>query len=92
MADLSSAIQNIWSSDYVQKNPNKAYKASYQAEYNAVATYINGGVRPNPANYSKLGKGLVEAEDVRRGGIVPPPLPPGIKGNPSRSAVVGPVR
>lgn len=75
MADLSSAIQNIWSSDYVQKNPNKAYKTTYASEYAAVGAYINGGARPNPANFSKLGKGLVEAEDVRRGNL-PPPLPP----------------
>ncbi len=75
MADLSSAIQNIWSSDYVQKNPNKAYKTSYASEYAAVGKYINGGTRPDPTSFSKLGKGLVEAEDVLRGNS-PPPLPP----------------
>jgi hypothetical protein len=86
MADLGNAIQNIWSSDYVQKNPNKAYKVSYANEYAAVATYINGGARPDPANFSKLGKGLVEAEDVLRGMAPPPPPPPPLPPNVARSA------
>ena len=80
MADLGDAIQNIWSSDYVQKNPNKAYKVSYADEYAAVAAYVNGGPRPDPATFSKLGKGLVEAEDVRREieAPEPEPTPPGV--------------
>jgi hypothetical protein len=78
MADLNHAIQQIWSSDYVQKNPNKAYKTSYPTEYAAVATYVNGGARPsNTSAYSKLGLGLVEAEDVLRN-VTPPPLPPNV--------------
>lgn len=76
MADLANAISNIWGSDYVQKNPNKAYKTTYGPEYAAVAAYLNGGARPNPTSFSKLGKGLVEAEDVRRAGAPPPPPPP----------------
>jgi len=75
MADLDNAIQNIWGSDYVQKNPNKAYKVTYAAEYLSVADYINGGTRPDPTNYSKLGKGLVEAEDVKRSLVIVPPPP-----------------
>lgn len=73
---LQEAIQNIWSSDYVQKNPNKAYKTSYAAEYAAVGAYINGGAEPaNWQTFSKLGKGLVEAEKERRGEVVTP-VPP----------------
>jgi hypothetical protein len=76
MADLANALTNIWGSDYVQKNPTRAYKVSYNAEYLAVSAYLNGGARPaNPATFSKLGRGLVEAEDVQRG-VVPPPDPP----------------
>jgi hypothetical protein len=73
---LKEAIQNIWASDYTQKNPNKAYKVSYADEYAKVATFINGG--PEPANwqsFSKLGAGLVEAEVERRKATQPEPEP-----------------
>lgn len=75
---LQEALSNIWSSDYVQKNPNKAYKVSYQAEYSSVAAFLNGGPEPNWSNFSKLGKGLCEAEKHRRGEIIvtPDPVPP----------------
>lgn len=77
MPDLDHAIQSIWGSDYVQKNPNKAYKVTYPQEYAAVAAYINGGARPaDSVVKSALGKGLVEAEDVLRGLAPPPPPPP----------------
>ena len=72
---LQEAIQNIWSSDYVQKNPNKSYKASYANEYAAVGAYLNGGPEPNWSGYSKLGKGLCEAEKERRL-AEPEPVPP----------------
>ena len=80
---LDSAITDIWGSDYVQKNPNKSYKTSYQSEYSEVAAYLNGGPRPDPANFSKMGRGLVVSEDVRRELVAEPtpepepePLPP----------------
>lgn len=73
---LKEAIQNIWASDYVQKNPNKAYKVSYEAEYAAVAGYLNGGAEPNWSGYSKLGQGLCEAEKHRRAETAPTPEPP----------------
>jgi len=67
MSDLGHAIQSIWGSDYVQKNPTKSYKVQHAAEYAAVAAYVNGGARPaSTSGYSALGLGLVEAEDVRR--------------------------
>lgn len=71
---LEQAIQNIWSSDYVQKNPNKAYKASYAVEYAAVAGYLQGGAEPNWSKYSKLGQGLCEVEKERR--LAAQPVPP----------------
>lgn len=73
---LQEAINNIWTSDYVQKNTNKSYKAAYNAEYNQVAAYLNGGAEPNWSGFSKMGKGLCEAEKHRRGEIVIPPVPP----------------
>lgn len=73
---LKEAIQNIWSSDYVQKNPNKAYKVSYANEYAEVAAFLNGGAEPNWSGFSKLGQGLCEAEVERRGETpVPEPEP-----------------
>lgn len=69
---LQEAIDNIWSSDYVQKNPNKAYKATYANEYAAIAAYLNGGAEPNFSGFSKLGKGLCEAEVHRRTELIPP--------------------
>jgi hypothetical protein len=73
-ADLERALQNLWSNDFVQKNPRKSYQGYYAGEYDKVAAYINGGPRPDPANFSKLGKGLVEVEDkIREGVTVPPP-------------------
>jgi bisphosphoglycerate-independent phosphoglycerate mutase (AlkP superfamily) len=68
---LKEAIQNIWASDYVQKNPNKQYKVTYADEYAKVAAYINGGAEPNWSSFSKLGKGLCESEKVRRDEIQP---------------------
>lgn len=82
---LQEAIVNIWSSDYVQKNPNKAYKVTYNAEYFKVADYLNGGPEPNYSNFSKLGKGLCELEKIRRGGGITPPTPQ--PSNPSFSQV-----
>jgi len=73
---LQEAIVDIWSSDYVQKNPTKAYKVTYDDEYAAVAAYLNGGPEPNFANFSKLGRGLCGAEKERRGGVVTPPPDP----------------
>lgn len=77
---LKEAIQNVWASDYVQKNPNKAYKVSYAAEYAKVADFLNGGPEPTPwSGFSKLGKGLVEAEIERRKAenpTPPDPIPP----------------
>ena len=72
---LDAAINDIWGSDYVQKNPNKAYKNAYQSEYQVVAAYLNGGPRPDPANFSKMGRGLVVSEDVRRELVVVEPEP-----------------
>lgn len=75
---LKEGILNIWSSDYVQKNPNKAYKVTYPSEYPAVAGFLNGGPEPaNWRNFSKLGAGLCELEVERRAlATEPPPLPP----------------
>jgi hypothetical protein len=70
---LQEALNSIWASDFVQKNPKKSYQGYYPAEYDAVAAYINGGARPDPTNYSKLGKGLVGIVDEIRGGVVVPP-------------------
>jgi hypothetical protein len=73
---LKEAIQNIWSSDYTQKNPRKAYKVTYPDEYAAVAEFINGGTEPADwQSFSKLGKGLVETEIERRKAGGPEPVP-----------------
>ncbi len=88
---LQEALQNIWSSDYVQKNPNKAYKTSYGSEYAAVAAYLNGGAEPNWSGFSKMGKGLCEVEKERRLAVPPvdpPPVdPPPVDPPPSGSAI-----
>jgi len=73
MDTLDQILENLWSSDYVQKNPNKAYKVQYNDEYLAVAAYMGGGARPDIATYSKMGKVLVGLEDNIRGGIPDPP-------------------
>jgi hypothetical protein len=71
---LQEAINNIWSSDYVQTNPRKSYKNQYPAEYATVSGFLNGGAVPsNWQSFSKMGKGLVEAEIERRGEVIPPP-------------------
>lgn len=75
---LQEAINNIWSSDYVQKNPNRSYKTASQVEYNAVAAYLAGGPEPNWSTFTKLGKGLCEAEKHRRGEVVTPVPPAGL--------------
>jgi hypothetical protein len=72
---LQEAINNIWQSDYVQINPRRAYKVSYSAEYAAVAAYLNGGPEPDWSDYSKMGKGLCEAEKHRRSETAPVPEP-----------------
>lgn len=74
MDTLDQILDNLWTSDYVQKNPNKAYKTQYNTEYMTIAQYMNGGTRPNPTNYSKMGKVLVGLEDQRRANV--PPVPP----------------
>jgi len=73
---LDQILNNLWTSDYVQKNPTKAYKSQYNAEYLAVASYMQGGARPNDAAYSKMGKVLVGLEDNIRADSPPPPPPP----------------
>lgn len=81
MDTIDQIQDNLWTSDYVQKNPNKSYKSQYNAEYLAVAEYMNGGDRPNPANYSKMGKTLVGLEDQRRAVTPEPePEPPPVSG------------
>jgi hypothetical protein len=73
---FESGIRDLWENDYVQKNPTKAYKASYGSEYAAVAAYLNGGAEPNFSGYSRLGKGLCEMEKKRRlDDVVIPPDP-----------------
>jgi hypothetical protein len=72
---LQEAINNIWSSDYVQSNPRKSYKNQYAQEYGIVAAYLAGGAEPNWSTFTKIGKGLCEAEKVRRGAVVTPPDP-----------------
>ncbi len=80
---LQEALQNIWSSDYVQKNPNKSYKTQHGAEYSAVAAFLGGGAEPDWSGYSKMGKGLCEVEKERRAASVPvPPDPPPASGTP----------
>lgn len=68
MADrLKDGVTDIWSSDYVQKNVNKAYKVTYNSEYLAVAAFLNGGAEPaNWQTFSRLGKGLCAIEVERR--------------------------
>lgn len=81
MDTLGQILDNLWTSAYVQQNPNKSYKNQYNAEYTAIAQYISGGTRPNPANYSKMGKVLVGIEDQRRAAVgtpVPPDPPTGV--------------
>ena len=63
MDTLDQILDNLWTSDYVQKNPTKAYKTQYNAEYLAVAAYMQGGTRPDVTNYSKMGKVLVGLQD-----------------------------
>lgn len=72
---LDSGLDNVWSSDYVQINPTKAYKVKYKDEYTKVAAYLNGGPEPNWQAFSKLGKGLCEIEEARRLNEVPDPDP-----------------
>lgn len=89
MADLKHAIQLIWGSDYVQKNPTKSYKNAHQAEYTAVAAYINGGARPSSTSgYSDMGLGLIESEDVRR--ATGPTGPTGATGPSGATGPTGP--
>lgn len=67
MALTSEDIQNLWSNDFVQKNPKKSYAAYYPNEYSVVQAYLAGGPEPTAASLtSKLGKGLVAAERERR--------------------------
>ena len=73
---LQEAIQNIWASDYVQRNPNRAYRTTYAAEYAKVAEFLNGGPEPDWSGFSRLGKGLCEAEVERRKATDPGPEPP----------------
>jgi Polysaccharide lyase len=74
---LDQILDNLWTSDYVQKNPNKSYKTQYNNEYVAVAEYMKGGTRPNPTNFSKMGRTLVGLQDNINAGVpVPPPPPP----------------
>ena len=89
--NVDSGIDNIWQSDYVQKNPNKAYKTSYGTEYSAVAAYLNGGPRSDPASFSKMGKGLVAMEDARRqlAVVTPEPEPEPQPGEPAPIAGQG---
>lgn len=80
MDTLDQILENLWSSDYVQSNPRKSYKSQYSNEYNSVAKYMADGTRPDPTNYSKMGKTLVGLEDQIRAGDVTPeppePVPP----------------
>ena len=75
MDTLEQILDNLWTSVYVQKNPSKAYKSQYNAEYLAVAEYMNGGQRPNTTSYSKMGKVLVGLEDQIRASTPSPPPP-----------------
>lgn len=76
MDTLDQILENLWSSDYVQTNPKKSYKSQYNAEYTAIAKYMSDGTRPNPTNYSKMGKVLVGLEDQVRAVMPPDPPPP----------------
>lgn len=63
---IKEGLAFIWSSDFVQKNPTKAYKNLYASEYTKVAAFLNGGPEPIYSGFSKLGKGLCEIESARR--------------------------
>ena len=79
LENVDKGLDDIWGSDYVQKNPNKSYKTQYATEYQKVAAYLNAGARPDPAGFSKMGRGLVQLEDARRGLLTDPepePEPP----------------
>jgi hypothetical protein len=85
---FQSGIQDVWSSDYVQKNPNKSYKNQYSAEYLEVAAYINGGSEPDFSGFSRMGRGLCEIEKQRR--LVEQPEPgPGPEPEPEPSPISG---
>jgi hypothetical protein len=76
MSLTDADIQNLWTNDFVQKNPRKSYHDYYPAEYAAVAAFINGGAESAAGVVkSKLGLGLVAAERDRRAGVVVPPPP-----------------
>ena len=87
-SDITAGLANIWQSDYVQKNPNKAYKSSYAVEYGQVAAYLNGGPEPNFSGFSKLGQGLCQAERARRASGGTPPVPGPGQGISQASGVV----
>jgi hypothetical protein len=77
---LHAALVNIWSSDFVQKNPSSAYKKQYPSEYAALAEFINGGDDPGDVFRSKLGRGQADIERIVRelAGVTPPqPTVPG---------------
>jgi beta-glucanase (GH16 family) len=77
MALSQDDINNLWSNDFVQKNPRKSYSAYFPAEYEAISAFVNGGDEPDASLItSRLGKGLVAAEKNRRGTVVTPPVPP----------------
>ena len=68
---LKEAIQNIWASDYTQKNPNKAYKVTYADEYAKVAGEWNdeAGTKVYAleiilATLQKAGKAAIEDVDL----------------------------
>lgn len=79
---IESGLDDIWSSDFVQKNPKKSYPAYYPTESSAVNAYLNGGVEPNFSGFSKLGRGLCEIEKRRREIEVVDPPPPTSVGRP----------
>lgn len=72
MDTLDQILENLWGSDYVQANPNKSYKTQYNAEYLAIAQYMNSGTRPDTTGYSKMGRVLVGLEDNIRANAPPP--------------------
>jgi polysaccharide lyase-like protein len=73
--DIRAGLTDVWSSDFVQANPKKAYAGYYPAEYDAVAAYLAGGPAPNLTGFSKLGRGLCAIEAARRSLEPPPPDP-----------------
>lgn len=77
MDTLEQIQANVWTSAYVQSNPSKSYKHQHEQEYLEVAEYINGGARPDPTSFSKIGKALVGLQDHVRGGaqLPDPELP-----------------